>query len=128
MGPVPVPSLLYSLQERHTPHRLAKTHRVTPTATGRRPSLTYEGRHTPLAVRCLPLPQVVGVNTVDVQDAEGLIRFFSDCFDNRAVAATKMNDRSSRSHAIYTVLINRTIVDVSDGGDKVGWGCLGSVR
>jgi kinesin family protein 4/21/27 len=74
------------------------------------------------------LPQVVGVNTVDVQDAEGLIRFFSDCFDNRAVAATKMNDRSSRSHAIYTVLINRTIVDVSDGGDKVGWGSLGSVR
>lgn len=63
--------------------------------------------------------QVVGVNTVEVQDAEGLIRFFSDCFDSRAVGATKMNDRSSRSHAIYTVLINRTLVDVSEGGDKV---------
>lgn len=63
---------------------------------------------------------MVGVNTVEVVDAEGLIRFFSDCFDNRAVGATKMNDRSSRSHAIYTVLINRTLVDVSDGGDKVG--------
>jgi hypothetical protein len=56
---------------------------------------------------------------VEVQDAEDLIRFFSDCFDNRAVGATKMNDRSSRSHAIYTVLINRTLVDVSEGGSKV---------
>jgi kinesin family protein 4/21/27 len=67
---------------------------------------------------------VVGVNTVEVQDAEGLIRFFSDCFDNRAVGATKMNDRSSRSHAIYSVLINRTLVDVSESADKVGAWCV----
>lgn len=63
--------------------------------------------------------QVVGVNTVEVEDAESLVNFFADCFENRAVAATKMNDQSSRSHAIYTVLINRTVVDVSEGGDKV---------
>jgi len=72
------------------------------------------------------LLQVVGVNTVEVEDAEGLIRFFSECFDNRAVGATKMNDRSSRSHAIYTVLINRTLVDVSDCGDKVCSPCCGA--
>jgi hypothetical protein len=62
---------------------------------------------------------VVGVTTVEVHDAEALLRFFADCFDNRAVAATRMNDRSSRSHAVYSILINRTLVDVSEGGDKV---------
>ncbi|KAF6261928.1 P-loop containing nucleoside triphosphate hydrolase protein [Scenedesmus sp. NREL 46B-D3] len=67
--------------------------------------------------RCVP--EVVGVTTVEVADANSLVNFFAECFDNRAVAATKMNDRSSRSHAIYTVLINRTLVDVSEVGDKV---------
>lgn len=66
--------------------------------------------------------QVVGVNTVDVNTVDSLVQFFSDCFDNRAVAATRMNDRSSRSHAIYTVLISRTLVDVTEGGDKVSHG------
>lgn len=56
---------------------------------------------------------------MEVQDADSLVNFFADCFGNRAVAATKMNDRSSRSHAIYTVLIDRTLVDVSEGGSKV---------
>lgn len=70
--------------------------------------------------QCLSSLQVVGVNIVEVQDAESLVNFFAECFDNRAVGATKMNDRSSRSHAIYTVLINRTLVDVSEGGSKVG--------
>lgn len=71
------------------------------------------------ACACLYLMQVVGVNMVEVEDADTLIKFFSDCFDSRAVGATMMNSRSSRSHAIYTVLINRTIVDVSEGCDKV---------
>lgn len=30
-----------------------------------------------------------------------------------------MNDRSSRSHAIYTVVLRRTIVEVSEDGGKV---------
>jgi hypothetical protein len=68
--------------------------------------------------------QVVGVTMVEVADANSLVNFFAECFDNRAVAATKMNDRSSRSHAIYTVLINRTLVDVSEVGDKVSRGCM----
>jgi hypothetical protein len=63
--------------------------------------------------------QVVGVHTVEVGDVDGLLAFFSAAFANRAVAATRMNDRSSRSHAIYTVLLSRTLVDVSQGGDKV---------
>ncbi|WIA34627.1 hypothetical protein OEZ86_012944 [Tetradesmus obliquus] len=67
--------------------------------------------------RCIP--EVVGVTMVEVADANSLVNFFAECFSNRAVAATKMNDRSSRSHAIYTVLINRTLVDVSEVGDKV---------
>ncbi|KAI8464145.1 MAG: P-loop containing nucleoside triphosphate hydrolase protein [Monoraphidium minutum] len=64
------------------------------------------------------VPEVVGVQQVGVEDAEGLIAFFSDCCDHRSVASTKMNDRSSRSHAIYTVVLRRTTVDVSEDGGK----------
>jgi hypothetical protein len=64
--------------------------------------------------------QVVGVQMVEVDDAEALINFFAECFHNRAVAETKMNAGSSRSHAIYTIVLRRTVVDFSEGGDKVG--------
>lgn len=63
---------------------------------------------------------MVGVREVKVEDAESLIHFFAECFQNRAVSSTKMNDQSSRSHAIYTILLNRTIVEVADGESKVG--------
>lgn len=65
------------------------------------------------------VPEVVGVHQVDVEGATSLIEFFNECCDNRSVASTKMNDRSSRSHAIYTVVLRRTIVDVSEDGGKV---------
>jgi len=65
------------------------------------------------------VPEVVGVHQVQVEDAQLLIDFFSECCDNRSVACTKMNDRSSRSHAIYTVVLHRTIVEVSEDGGKV---------
>ena len=55
---------------------------------------------------------------VAVEDAEALISFFNECCDNRSVASTRMNDRSSRSHAIYTVVLHRTLVEVSEDGGK----------
>lgn len=33
--------------------------------------------------------------------------------------STKMNDQSSRSHAIYTICLARTVCEVSEGGGKV---------
>jgi hypothetical protein len=66
------------------------------------------------------VPEVIGVQQVAVEDAQALIEFFMDCCDNRSVASTRMNDRSSRSHAIYTVVLHRTVVDVAEDGGKVG--------
>ncbi len=55
-------------------------------------------------------------------NAAALTDFFDECCENRSVASTRMNDRSSRSHAIYTVVVHRTTVDVSEDGGKVGFG------
>jgi hypothetical protein len=60
----------------------------------------------------------MGINEVKVESADQLIAFFNRCFEQRAVSSTKLNDASSRSHAIYSLHLNRTICDVGDG--KVG--------
>ena len=60
-----------------------------------------------------------GINEVKVESADQLIAFFSKCFEQRAVSSTKLNDASSRSHAIYSLHLNRTICDIGDG--KVGY-------
>jgi hypothetical protein len=65
------------------------------------------------------VPEVVGVNQVVVEDVGALISFFNECCENRSVASTRMNDRSSRSHAIYTVVLHRTVVEVSEDSGKV---------
>lgn len=46
-------------------------------------------------------------------DCENDLKHFYDaCMDNRSTSSTKLNDRSSRSHAIFTVAIHRTMVEV----------------
>lgn len=49
-----------------------------------------------------------------VNTSDELKRFFDDCMDNRSTSSTKLNDRSSRSHAIFTITVHRTIVEVSN--------------
>ncbi|PNW77017.1 hypothetical protein CHLRE_10g418950v5 [Chlamydomonas reinhardtii] len=58
------------------------------------------------------VPEVVGVTERVVSSAEELTNFFNQCVDNRSTSSTKLNDRSSRSHAIFTITIQRTIVEV----------------
>jgi hypothetical protein len=82
---------------------------------------------------CSWLLQVVGSNEIEVESAEQLIDFFNRCFEHRAVSSTKLNEASSRSHAIYSLLINRTVCDIGDGkvrgaGSAAGGGQLGSRR
>ena len=68
------------------------------------------------------VPEVVGVHQVAVDSAEALTAFFDACCANRSTASTKMNDRSSRSHAIYTVVLRRTVVEVAGGGGSTAAG------
>eukprot|EP00955_Chlamydomonas_euryale_P080697 363455-Chlamydomonas_euryale.AAC.3 len=42
--------------------------------------------------------------------------FFSECMSNRSTTSTKLNDRSSRSHAIFTITVHRTMIEVVSGG------------
>ncbi|GLC45429.1 hypothetical protein PLESTB_000619800 [Pleodorina starrii] len=58
------------------------------------------------------VPEVVGVTEKEVHNADDLLSFFNMCMDNRSVSSTKLNDRSSRSHAIFTITVQRTIVEV----------------
>eukprot|EP00798_Chlamydomonas_sp_ICE-L_P012134 gene12134-15246_t len=60
------------------------------------------------------VPEVIGVREIDVSNASDLKRFFDDCMVNRSTSSTKLNDRSSRSHALFTITVHRTIVEVMD--------------
>jgi kinesin family protein 4/21/27 len=72
---------------------------------------------------------VVGIREAVVNSSEELANFLDQCYENRSVCATKLNDRSSRSHAIYTISIRVTSTDVTqgpNGGVKVrAAGCRG---
>lgn len=59
------------------------------------------------------LIQVVGANERKVTSAKELAKFYDDCMINRSTGSTKLNDRSSRSHAIFTIIIHRTTIEVS---------------
>jgi len=54
----------------------------------------------------------VGALEKKVNSAKELAKFYDDCMINRSTGSTKLNDRSSRSHAIFTINIHRTTVEV----------------
>ena len=56
-----------------------------------------------------------GVSEVEVTSSAHMMRVLDDGSQYRTTAATKMNKSSSRSHAIFTVLLETT---VAFGGDK----------
>mmetsp|Transcript_2102 Transcript_2102/g.5351 ORF Transcript_2102/g.5351 Transcript_2102/m.5351 type:complete len:931 (+) Transcript_2102:94-2886(+) len=58
------------------------------------------------------VPEVVGAHERKVTSAKELAKFYNDCMINRSTGSTKLNDRSSRSHAIFTINIHRTTVEV----------------
>ena len=58
--------------------------------------------------------EVIGLLEVECPDEESLSRFFETCCNNRSTSSTKLNDASSRSHALFTININRIMVTVGD--------------
>ncbi|KAG1666691.1 hypothetical protein FOA52_013603 [Chlamydomonas sp. UWO 241] len=67
------------------------------------------------------VPEVLGIHEYECRTHEELQQFFDDCMLNRSTTSTRLNDRSSRSHAIFTLTVSRTMVDVAvqEKGAKV---------
>jgi len=66
------------------------------------------------------VPEVIGITEVRCESAADLKKFYDDCMENRSTSSTKLNDRSSRSHAIFTIMLERTIVEVlNEVGDDL---------
>ena len=53
-------------------------------------------------------PYVVGLTCVPVDNAESCMRLIDEGTKHRSVAATKMNDQSSRSHSIFRLTLTQT--------------------
>eukprot|EP00759_Apiculatamorpha_spiralis_P038132 PhF_6_TR37566/c0_g2_i1/m.55667/K10392/KIF1; kinesin family member 1 len=64
---------------------------------------------TNLKVRLFPDkgPDVVGITTITVQNWEECMQLIETGINNRTVAATKMNDESSRSHSIFRLSLTQ---------------------
>lgn len=62
--------------------------------------------------------EVVGLAEHVCPTSEDLNAFFEQCFDNRITSSTKLNDTSSRSHALFTINVRRVVVTVGDGVDR----------
>lgn len=50
--------------------------------------------------------------TYDSQDIESLM---SEGNKSRTVAATNMNEESSRSHAVFNIILTHTLMDIQSG-------------
>uniref|UniRef100_A0A1I7ZW38 Kinesin motor domain-containing protein n=1 Tax=Steinernema glaseri TaxID=37863 RepID=A0A1I7ZW38_9BILA len=61
----------------------------------------------PLRIRGMEQPYVEGMRSVVIEDAEQFEELLSVGWTNRATSATVANDRSSRSHALFTIRYTR---------------------
>lgn len=89
-------------------------------------SISRDDRHPPpLKLQERPgrdgriVPEVVGIQDVPFTDANSLLKFFNDCSISRSTSCTKLNDTSSRSHAIFTITIRQTRVSVEEDNSKL---------
>jgi len=62
-----------------------------------------------LKIRLIPKvgPQVIGLTTVAVDTADDCMALIEEGTRNRSVAATKMNETSSRSHSIFRITLTQ---------------------
>lgn len=54
--------------------------------------------------------------TYDSQDIESLM---SEGNKSRTVAATNMNEESSRSHAVFNIILTHTLMDIQSGVNTI---------
>uniref|UniRef100_H2ZK92 Kinesin motor domain-containing protein n=1 Tax=Ciona savignyi TaxID=51511 RepID=H2ZK92_CIOSA len=66
-------------------------------------------------------PYVDGLQQLVSSSAQDVQELMSEGSKSRTVAATKMNAESSRSHAVFTLIVTHTMVDVQSGvsGERV---------
>ncbi|XP_050727701.1 kinesin-like protein KIF13A isoform X3 [Eriocheir sinensis] len=66
-------------------------------------------------------PYVDGLSLLAVSSYEEIEQLIEEGNKARTVAATNMNSESSRSHAVFTVILTQTVTDVASGvsGEKV---------
>jgi hypothetical protein len=71
---------------------------------------TTVGDRENLKIRLVPGqgPQVVGLTNVQVRSSDDCIALIEEGTRNRSVAATKMNEQSSRSHSIFRLTLTQT--------------------
>lgn len=80
------------------------------------------GRHT-LKVREHKVlgPYVDGLSKLAVANYKDIESLMSEGNKSRTVAATNMNEESSRSHAVFNIILTHTLLDIKSGtsGEKV---------
>ncbi|NWY67667.1 KI13B protein, partial [Erithacus rubecula] len=67
-------------------------------------------------------PYVDGLSKLAVANYKDIESLMSEGNKSRTVAATNMNEESSRSHAVFKIILTHTLYDVQSGtsGEKVG--------
>lgn len=67
-------------------------------------------------------PYVDGLSKLAVASYKDIESLMSEGNKSRTVAATNMNEESSRSHAVFKIILTHTLYDVQSGtsGEKVG--------
>ncbi|XP_025092061.1 kinesin-like protein KIF13A isoform X3 [Pomacea canaliculata] len=85
--------------------------------------LDPKGSHQNLKVREHNIlgPYVDGLSCLAVSSFEDIDNLMSEGNKSRTVAATNMNSESSRSHAVFNIIITQTLLDTASGvsGEKV---------
>ncbi|XP_068610131.1 kinesin-like protein KIF13B [Brachionichthys hirsutus] len=66
-------------------------------------------------------PYVDGLSRLAVADCKDIESLMSEGNKSRTVAATNMNEESSRSHAVFNIILTHTLMDLQSGtcGEKV---------
>jgi len=66
-------------------------------------------------------PYVDGLSLLAVKSAEDVATLMAEGNKSRTIAATNMNSESSRSHAVFTIVLTQTMTDAGSGvtGEKV---------
>jgi len=79
--------------------------------------LCYSGSQQQLKVREHKVlgPYVDGLQQLLAPSAEDVQELMSEGSKSRTVAATKMNAESSRSHAVFTLIVTHTMTDLQSG-------------
>ncbi|MED6256526.1 Kinesin-like protein kif13b [Ataeniobius toweri] len=85
--------------------------------------LDPKGSHQALRVREHNVfgPYVDGLSRLAVASYKDIESLMSEGNKSRTVAATNMNEESSRSHAVFNIILTHTLVDLRSGtsGEKV---------